>query len=61
MLIAYVSDERYVALPDVLLELEGDAGSMHVLNAVSPGFTCAPPFAAHVCDQILAGKIAAGH
>ena len=27
MLIAYVSDERYVALPDVLLELEGEAGS----------------------------------
>ena len=27
MLIAYVSDERYVALPDVLLELESDAGS----------------------------------
>ena len=27
MLVAYVSDERYVALPDVLLEFEGDAGS----------------------------------
>ena len=27
MLIAYVSDERYVALPDVLLEFEGEAGS----------------------------------
>ena len=27
MLIAYVSDERYVALPDVILEFEGDAGS----------------------------------
>ncbi|MGO9465592.1 MAG: N,N-dimethylformamidase beta subunit family domain-containing protein [Isosphaeraceae bacterium] len=27
MLIAYVSDERYVALPDVLLEFEGLAGS----------------------------------
>ncbi len=25
--IAYVSDERYVALPDVVLEFEGDAGS----------------------------------
>ena len=33
--------------------LEGDAASMHVLNAVSPGFTCAMPFAAHVCDRIL--------
>ena len=27
MLVAYVSDERYVALPDVLLEFEGAAGS----------------------------------
>jgi N,N-dimethylformamidase len=27
MLVAYVSDERYVALPDVILEFEGDAGS----------------------------------
>jgi hypothetical protein len=28
MLLGYVSDERYVALPDVLLELENDAGSV---------------------------------
>jgi hypothetical protein len=27
MLLGYVSDERYVALPDVLLEFEGEAGS----------------------------------
>jgi hypothetical protein len=27
MLVAYVSDERFVALPDVILEFEGDAGS----------------------------------
>ena len=32
--------------------IEGDAGSIHVLNAVSPGFTCALPFAAHVCDRV---------
>jgi (S)-2-hydroxyglutarate dehydrogenase len=32
--------------------LEGDQQSMHILNAVSPGFTCALPFAEHVCDQI---------
>lgn len=32
--------------------LEGDHRSMHVLNAVSPAFTCALPFAGHVCDQI---------
>lgn len=33
--------------------IEGDARSRHVLNAVSPGFTCAIPFAAHICDGIV--------
>lgn len=32
--------------------LEGDRRSMHVLNAVSPAFTCSLSFAGHVCDQI---------
>ena len=32
--------------------LQGDKHSMHILNAVSPGWTCSIPFAAHVCDQI---------
>ena len=32
--------------------VEGDDRSMHVLNAVSPAFTCAEPFARFVCDQI---------
>ncbi|QPJ65334.1 MAG: L-2-hydroxyglutarate oxidase [Candidatus Nitrohelix vancouverensis] len=32
--------------------LEGDDNSMHILNAVSPGFTCALPFAEYVCDRI---------
>ena len=32
--------------------LEGDDRSMHVLNAVSPAFTCSLPFSSHVCDQI---------
>ena len=32
--------------------LEGDEASFHVLNAVSPGWTCSIPFAEHVCDQI---------
>jgi (S)-2-hydroxyglutarate dehydrogenase len=32
--------------------LEGDSKSFHVLNAVSPGFTCALPFAAFICDEI---------
>ncbi|HAZ07865.1 MAG TPA: L-2-hydroxyglutarate oxidase [Elusimicrobia bacterium] len=36
--------------------LEGDADSLHVLNAVSPGFTCAFPFAAHVVDRIEASS-----
>jgi L-2-hydroxyglutarate oxidase LhgO len=34
--------------------LEGDKKSMHVLNAVSPAFTCALPFAHYVVDQIQA-------
>ncbi|MDK2745477.1 MAG: L-2-hydroxyglutarate oxidase [Nitrospira sp. BO4] len=32
--------------------LEGDDRSMHVLNAVSPAFTCSLPFASYVCDHI---------
>jgi L-2-hydroxyglutarate oxidase LhgO len=32
--------------------IEGDHQSIHVLNAVSPAFTCAFPFATHVCNQI---------
>ena len=32
--------------------LEGDTKSLHVLNAVSPAWTCSLPFAAHVCDRI---------
>ncbi|WP_156158175.1 L-2-hydroxyglutarate oxidase [Gordoniibacillus kamchatkensis] len=32
--------------------LEGDERSMHVLNAVSPAFTCSIPFAKYVVDQI---------
>lgn len=32
--------------------IEGDERSMHILNAVSPGFTCALPFSEYVCDKI---------
>jgi L-2-hydroxyglutarate oxidase len=32
--------------------LEGDDKSMHVLNAVSPGFTCCIPFSRHICEEI---------
>ena len=34
--------------------VEGDERSMHVLNAVSPAFTCSLPFADYVCDRIEA-------
>lgn len=34
--------------------IEGDAASTHVLNAVSPGWTCSIPFASHVVDGIAA-------
>ncbi|MGM8211570.1 L-2-hydroxyglutarate oxidase [Virgibacillus sp. W0430] len=33
--------------------VEGDHRSFHVLNAVSPGFTCAFPFSKYVVDQIM--------
>ena len=32
--------------------VEGDAKSVHVLNAVSPAWTCALPFARHVVDRM---------
>lgn len=34
--------------------LEGDDHSFHVLNAVSPAFTCSMPFSRHVVDRIEA-------
>ena len=33
--------------------LEGDNRSMHILNAVSPGFTCCMPFSKYVCEKII--------
>ncbi|OLN24912.1 FAD dependent oxidoreductase [Desulfovibrio sp. DV] len=33
--------------------IEHDNRSLHVLNAVSPAFTCSIPFAAHIVDTIL--------
>ena len=32
--------------------IEGDECSTHLLNAVSPGWTCSIPFARHVVDGI---------
>jgi L-2-hydroxyglutarate oxidase LhgO len=34
--------------------IQGDAKSLHVLNAVSPAWTCSLPFAKYVCDKIEA-------
>lgn len=34
--------------------IQGDAKSLHVLNAVSPAWTCSFPFAKYVCDKIEA-------
>ena len=33
--------------------IEGDERSLHILNAVSPGFTCAFPFAEYVVQVVL--------
>ena len=32
--------------------IQGDKKSLHVLNAVSPAWTCSGPFANYVCDKI---------
>ncbi len=48
---AQLYDTRKHAL-EMDFVLEGDARSMHVLNVVSPGFTCALPFAEYVVDQM---------
>lgn len=32
--------------------VEGDDKSMHVLNAVSPAFTCSIPFSQYICNEI---------
>jgi len=33
-------------------KVQGDERSFHVLNAVSPAFTCAQPFAEYICDRV---------
>jgi L-2-hydroxyglutarate oxidase LhgO len=32
--------------------IQGDKRSLHILNAVSPGFTCSIPFSRYVCEKI---------
>jgi L-2-hydroxyglutarate oxidase len=36
--------------------IQNDSKSLHVLNAVSPAWTCALPFAKYVCDKIEASR-----
>jgi L-2-hydroxyglutarate oxidase len=48
---AQLYDTRRRAL-EMDFVLEHDDRSMHVLNVVSPGFTCALPFAEHVVDRM---------
>ena len=36
----------------MVIVVEGNDPSMHVLNAVSPGFACSRPFSEYVCDRI---------
>ncbi|HSG81614.1 MAG TPA: FAD-dependent oxidoreductase, partial [Gemmatimonadota bacterium] len=45
-----VDIERYALVTD--FKIEGDNRSFHILNAVSPAFTCAMPFAEFVLDEI---------
>ncbi len=45
-----VDVKRYALVTDFVVE--GDDRSFHVLNAVSPAFTCAMPFAEFVLDEI---------
>ncbi|MHB8878396.1 MAG: L-2-hydroxyglutarate oxidase [Myxococcaceae bacterium] len=53
---AQLLDTRTRAL-EMDFVFEGDDRSMHVLNAVSPGFTCSMPFAEYVCDAIERGGV----
>lgn len=48
---AQLVDTRHNTL-EMDFVIEGDDKSMHVLNAVSPAFTCALPFAQYVVEEI---------
>ncbi len=50
---AQLVDLRKAAL-EMDFRYEGDQHSFHILNAVSPAFTCAFPFSRLVCDEIEA-------
>ena len=49
---AQLLDKNKLALVQDFV-VEGDGASTHVLNAVSPAFTCAFPFAQYVVDQYI--------
>lgn len=51
---AQLYDTRKQAL-EMDFVIERDDRSLHILNAVSPGFTCAMSFAEHIVDGILEG------
>lgn len=38
--------------------IEQGQSSVHLLNAISPAWTCSMPFAEHICDNYLKGDIA---
>ncbi len=46
---AQLVDRQGRLVEDMVIERQGN--SLHVLNAVSPGFTCSLPFADHLVDQ----------
>lgn len=46
-----LNKEKLALVQDFIIE--GDDQSIHVLNAVSPAFTCSMPFAKHVVDLIV--------
>jgi len=52
---AQLYDTRRNAL-EMDFVIEGDERSLHILNAVSPGFTCAMPFAEHVVDRAVSSR-----
>lgn len=51
---AQLYDTRRGAL-EMDFVIERDERSLHILNAVSPGFTCALPFAEHVAELAMNG------
>jgi L-2-hydroxyglutarate oxidase len=48
---AQLVNKKGVMVDDIVVEKKDNA--LHVLNAVSPGFTCSLPFADHLADQLL--------